>query len=325
MIARSLLLVVALAGAGLAVPAAGARSPIRGDDPPLSALWDAPTALERRDLFNGPWGAELAPDPQATYTYVRAKRSGVNPGLIVRDPLGRTWHVKQGRKREGAEGPVEVVVSRVLSAVGYHQPPVYFLPSFTLADNSGTHIEPGGRFRLDEPSLRVRGTWSWHHSPFVGTRPHQGLLAILVLFNSWDLKSSNNRIYDVQRADRVETWYVVRDLGGALGESGRYFVSRNDIDKFERSRYITGVSEGFVEFAYHGKQPGLVDERITLEDLRWASTLLASLDNGQWRDAFRAGGYTGAVGDRFIRTIQTRIREGLQLTNSAWRSAQEGR
>jgi len=325
MLPRTLLLVIALAGAGLAVPTAAPRSATRGDDPPAAALWEPPTGLERRDLFNGPWGADLAPDPQATYAFVRRKQNGVNPGLVVRDPLGRTWHVKQARKREGDEGPVEVVVSRVLSAVGYHQPPVYYLPSFRLATGSHTKVERGGRFRLDVPSLHVRGTWSWRQNPFVGTRPHQGLLAILLLFNSWDLKTRNNKVYEVQRRDRVDTWYVVRDLGGAFGESGRYFVSRNDIDKFERSRYITGVSEGFVEFAYHGKNPGLVDERITLEDLRWASGLLAGLDSRQWQDAFRAGGYTGAVGDRFIRTIRARIREGLQLTNPPWRAAAEGR
>jgi hypothetical protein len=45
--------------------------------------------------------------------------------LTVRDPQGREWHVKQPPHTEqSAEGPVEIVLSRVLSAVGCHQPPV---------------------------------------------------------------------------------------------------------------------------------------------------------------------------------------------------------
>src|SRR5262249_44380521 len=150
------------------------------DGTPISQLWVAPTNLQSKDLFNGPWGAGLAPDPNAVYTFVRAKRDGVNPGMTVRDPLGRVWHVKQSpESKRGAEGPVEVALSRVLSAIGYHQPPVYFLSTFTMADPSGTHQEPGGRFRLDEASLRDEGSWSLRKNPFSGTRPYQGLLVIL--------------------------------------------------------------------------------------------------------------------------------------------------
>ena len=124
----------------------------------MPGLWELPSDLRDRDLFYGPWGAGRAPDPAATYTFLRPKRGGVNPGVIVRDDRGRVWHVKQPpHNGQGAEGPVEIVLSRVLSAVGYHQPPVYFLPSFTLADATGTHVVPGGRFRLEEPSLKRRG------------------------------------------------------------------------------------------------------------------------------------------------------------------------
>jgi len=129
------------------------------DAKPLRALWEQPTDLGRADLFNGPWGAALAPDPSVTYTFVRAKRDGVNPGMTVRDPLGRIWHVKQAPDSDrGAEGPAEVTISRVLSAVGYHQPPVYYLDSFMMADKHGSHREPGGRFRLAGQSLRSTGT-----------------------------------------------------------------------------------------------------------------------------------------------------------------------
>jgi hypothetical protein len=143
----------------------------------------------------------------------------------VRDPRGRVWHVKQPIEgRRGDEGPVEVTVSRVLSAVGFHQPPVYFLPSFTMTDSHGTHLEAGGRFRLDEPSLKARGNWRFQENPFVGMREYRGLLVILFMFNSFDLRSSNNTLYEVHRGGRVEPWYVVRDLGGSLGSSARLLV-----------------------------------------------------------------------------------------------------
>ena len=321
--ARTFLLFAFLAVLQRPLPIRAVQSPVPGNTV-ATGLWEAPTALRQRDLFNGPWGAESAPDPHATYVLVRHKRHGVNPGLVVRDPLGRTWHVKQeARTNKGAEGPVEVVLSRVLSAVGYHQPPVYFLPSFAMADNSGrTHVEPGGRFRLDVASMRARGSWSWQSNPFAGTRPYEGLLVILLVFNSWDLKDSNNTVYDVHRGGHPDTWYVVRDLGGALGESGHLSPKRNNIEKFEHAGYITGVKDGFVQFSYNGKQPDLFHRRITVEDVQWASALLGGLDDRQWHEAFRAGGYTRDVSDRFIRKIQANILQGQHMTDHAWRSVQ---
>jgi hypothetical protein len=129
---------------------------------PIASLWERPADLETRDLFNGPWPRNRAPDPQATYTFVEKKHHGVNPGMTVRDPQGRKWSVKQApTDGQASEAPIEVVLSRMLSAVGYRQPPVYFLPSFTLADDQGTHVERGGRFRLHDKSLKDVGEWSW--------------------------------------------------------------------------------------------------------------------------------------------------------------------
>ena len=79
------------------------------------------------------------------------------PAWSSQDPAGREWHVKQPPHNDhGEEGPVEVMLSRVLSAVGYHQPPVYFLPSFTMRDASGTRRVPGGRFRLHDETMHKR-------------------------------------------------------------------------------------------------------------------------------------------------------------------------
>jgi hypothetical protein len=295
-------------------PTAAAPAPANPDTVRSNVLWEPPKDLARRDLFYGPWGARAQPDPRAVYTFVRRKTAGTNPGVVVRDPQGREWHIKQPPKSGNhPEGPVEVVLSRVLSSIGYYQPPVYYVPSFLMKDRKGTHTEPGGRFRLHEASLREAGNWSWDDPLVKGSRPYNGLLVILAAFNSWDLKQSNNSIYDVQRNGRTERWYMVRDLGGALGDEGRLRSTRNDIGKFESRGFIDGLSGGYVEFDYDGKRPDLYRRRITVADVRWATGLLAGLDDRQWRDAFRAGGYPADLSDRFIQKIKANILQGQQL------------
>jgi hypothetical protein len=286
---------------------------------PLSELWQRPDDVARQDLFNGPWGAKRAPDPKAVYTFVERKEQGTNPGVTVLDPDGREWHVKQPpHNDQGAEGPIEVALSRILSAVGYHQPPVYFLPSFSVQDDKGTHVEPGGRFRLTEKSIKHRDAWSWQQNPFVGTRPYQGLLVILMMFNSSDIKNENNAVYEVKKPgdDGVSRWYVVRDLGTALGETGRLAPQRGDLDIFEREPFIIGIKDGFVHFNYHGWHQELI-RHIAPPDVAWASEWLGRLTDKQWSDAFRAGGYTPSDADRFIGRLHQKILEGRRLDDEA--------
>jgi len=284
-------------------------------DAPLAEFWQRPNDIASRDLFYGPWGRERSPDPDATYTFVERKQHGTNPGVTVLDAAGREWHVKQPpHNDQGAEGPIEVTLSRLLSAVGYHQPPVYFVPALSIADAKGrTHVEPGGRFRLTEKSLKHAGTWSWQQNPFVGTRPYQGLLVMLMMFDNSDLKNENNALYEVHKqGDGVARWYVVRDLGTALGGTGRIPPQRGDLDIFLREPFITGVKDGFVEFNYHGWHQELV-KHISPMDVAWASEWLGQLSDQQWSDAFRAGGYDPTVADRFIGRLHQKIVEGRRL------------
>ena len=297
----------------LAVQSSAAR-----ESTSLAALWEPPQDLGKRDLFNGPWGAANAPDPKAIYTLVRLKEEGVNPGVVVSDPSGREWSVKQASEKWD-EGPAEVVLSRVLSAVGYHQPPVYYLKSFTMKDASGTHMERGGRFRLEHGSLKERSSWSWRMNPFVGTQPYQGLLVILLMFASTDLKNSNNTLYDVVHDGRMEEWYVVRDLGASLGEFAIFAAKRNDVTLFEEQPFITGISNGFVEFDYPRQYRMLIDGRITPQEVAWAGNLLGGLSDRQWHDAFRAGGYEPDVAARFIQKIQRNIAEARELQGKGTR------
>jgi len=233
----------------------------------------------------------------------------------VSDPKGHRWSVKQapGGDRQ-SEGPIEVVMSRILSAVGYHQPPVYFLPTFQLTDTFGTKATPGGRFRLHLGKLDEVSDWSWTRNPFRETRQHQGLLTILMLLNATDLKDENNSLYTMEPTiGPLERWYVVRDLGSALGETAVLRPRRGEIDLFETEPFILGVDQGFVRFHFKGRFGELVRGRVTPADVAWACNLLARVSDRQLADAFRAGGYTPEVTARYIRRIRQKIAEGLAL------------
>jgi hypothetical protein len=314
---RRLLAVVVVSMVALTVASCGRakRPSLRPSAPVAGAvLWQQPTDLTSRDLFNGPWGSRRAPDARAIYTLVERKHSGVNVGMTVVDPDGREWSVKQPYPSGlDDEGPVEVTLSRVLSAVGYQQPPVYYLPSFTLKDDWGTRRVAGGRFRLKEEGLKDAGAWRWEENPFIGSKPYQGLLVLLTMFNSTDLKNSNNTLYERRDGDRVERWYVVRDIGSALGDTNVISARKNHAETFERHPFVLGVRNGYVEFKPHPWYQALVDERITPDDVVWASNLLARLSDRQWRDAFRAGGYQPEVAEPFIRTLRDRVRQGQEV------------
>jgi hypothetical protein len=114
---------------------------------------------------------------------------------------------------------------------------------------------------------------------------------------------------------------VVRDLGAALGETGRVEPRRNNIALFEKSRFVTDVEDGFVKFDFRGRHQKLVRRRITASDLLWACDLLGRLSDKQWADAFRAGGYSNEVAGRYVGTIRSRLAEGRRVANVA----QEGK
>jgi hypothetical protein len=287
----------------------------------IGGLWNAPRNLAARDLYYGTWGEENAPAAFATYTLVEHKHSGSNPGMTVVDERGRLWSVKQAPLAgEPPEGPIEVVLSRVLDAVGYHQPPVYYMPSFIYRDDWGTHVEGGGRFRLKLPELKDRGDWSWQANPFIGTQPYQGLLVILALFNSSDLKNGNNTLYEYCVGDLSEPWYVVRDLGMALGQTGRWAPRRGDAGLYAAAPFIAGVDGPYVVFDYHGWHQELLRRRVTTIDVRWAAQLLSSLSDRQWRDAFLAGGFTPAEAEPFLAAIQLRIEQAERIGAGAERA-----
>jgi hypothetical protein len=309
------LTVVALA-ALIAVGCAGMKVPRAqtAPAPPGARFWTEPKDLATRDLFYGPWGKDHAPDPKAVYELVEIKHTGVNLGMTVKDREGREWSVKQPYPGGlDPEGPVEVVVSRLLSAIGYPQPAVYHLAAFNLKDDFGTRVELGGRFRLKDKALKETGFWKWEDNPYVGTKPYQGLIVLLTMFNSTDLKNSNNSLYEYRDGDLVEQWFVARDVGAAFGDYNRISPRKNHIESFETTPYLLGVNNGKAEFAYSGWYKNLVRDRITADEVVWASELLGRLSEQQFADAFRAGGYEPAVAKRFIAKLREKIKQGRAL------------
>jgi hypothetical protein len=321
-----ILAAAALSGVLLFNVACGGRTAVKTTavDPTavdVTQLWQEPADLESRDLFAGPSiAAVTVPGAATAFTFVKADRTGYSPGYDVRDAAGVDWSVKLGK-----EAQTEVVSSRVLWAIGYHQMPIYYLDAWTMT--GGPVGNPGpGRFRPTPPGYRVAGDWAWTANEFAHTRPFKGLIVANMILNNWDWKTSNNKIYEVSGTAGPSRLYIVRDLGASLGKTSAPALtrwlgtrmaqgSRNDLEDFESQRFIRGVVGSEIDFDYKGIYKGVVDS-VTIPDVVWASRLLSRLSDAQWNDAFRAGGYAPDIAARYIAKLKSKVAEGLALANA---------
>jgi hypothetical protein len=276
----------------------------------IAELWQNPGDLSPREVFWGPWGEKYAPTAAHTYKLLELKTSGFSPGMDVVDENGVEWSVKQG-----PEASTEVILSRILSAVGYHQPPIYYLGEWTLRDGDNPGPQKPGRFRPKIKGIDAKEPWSWHQNPFVGTDPYGGLLALLMLFNSSDLKDDNNMLYELAPGvgpSELRHMYVVRDLGASLGETGRIEPRRGDPFVFAKTGFIEGVDNGIVQFDYHGRHQELF-RQVTPEHVRWMAQRVSKLSDRQWREAFTAGGYAPGTIDMYLEAIHKRLDQVKKL------------
>jgi hypothetical protein len=268
----------------------------------LNQLWEDPTGLERRDLMAGPQLGVMPPDLTQPFTFVSVKTSGFSPGYVVIDASGRKWSVKMG-----PEAQTEIVASRLLWAVGYHQPSIYYVDRWTLVGGPSPGMQGGARFRPKDGPLKSDGLWSWQKNPFVDTQPFRGLVVMMVLMNSSDLRNHNNVVYTVKDLGEPHHWYVVKDLGATFGATGIYRPVRNDIDAFEHETLLVTDKQGHArKFAYHGLRKELL-RVVSAADVEWTCALLGRLTPEQWRDAFAAGGYSDDIAARYIDTLQQRL------------------
>jgi hypothetical protein len=284
---------------------------------PLSELWNEPRDLERRSLLWGAAPERQAPSKDAEYTVVKLDSTGYSNGYDVVGPDGREWDIKVGK-----EAQTEVVMSRILWALGYHQPASYYLTGWKL---QGIYEDEGApaRFRL-ESDHGNEGEWAWLENPFDNSRPFRGLIAINLLLSNWDYKTSNNRIYRIDTPAGPVRRYVVQDLGAAFGKprlarSNRVLAllpgkagTRNDVDDFEATELIRDIRGSEVTLDYRGPR-GEILETMNVADVRWACELMNRLDDSQLDEAFKAAEYEPALRARFVAKIRAKIREGLAL------------
>ena len=281
-----------------------------------ATLWTEPDAIENLDLMYGPGGAEGAPDPSATFTFVSRSTSGTSKKINVKDDKGKEWTVKFG-----AEARPETAATRIVWAMGYHVDEDYFVKR--------AHIEgwPDGdalnvRFERSHNGYKEVGLWNWESNSFVGTRELDGLKVLMVLLNNWDLKNDNNKVvrYDKDSGgDANERIYYVSDLGASFGSTGslvwKLLVfsdapagTKGNPSGYAHQSFIDGVSNGDVRFHYKGKDPGAL-KGITVEHARWMGKMLGRLSEKQLGDAFRAGGFDDSEVATYVRAMQERIGE----------------
>jgi hypothetical protein len=283
----------------------------------LSELWRAPGDVPRLDLFHGAGSPEEMPRDGATFRFVEKDVKGFSPGWDVLDARGTKWSVKLG-----PEGHSEVVASRILWALGYHQPPTYHVGPWTLEGGPEPGPQPAGRFRPEQPGARRGDSWSWERNPFATTREFRGLLVLMRIINNWDLLDRNNAVFEFDSPrDGPKRRYVVLDLGASFGKTHGYTAihsgTRSDVEDFESQGFVEGVDkDGHVNFDDVGKWHRGLFSQITPEDVRWTCRRLAALSDGQWRDAFRAGGYDDLTITRYVRIMRSRMSAGLSLGNA---------
>ena len=178
----------------------------------------------------------------------------------------------------------------------------------------GTHVVPGGRFRLEDPSMKARGTWSWRDE---SVRRHAAVRGpARDPARVQQLGSQGLEQHDLRRRRRRRSRALVcrpRSRRGARRDrapraEAQQHRALRAADVHHRRRRTASSSS-----TIDGWQPGLVRHAITSDDVRWAAALLAGLSDRQWHDAFRAGGYPDDLSERFIRKLKANIAAGAAI------------
>jgi len=279
-------------------------------------LWQAPADITSRDLFLGPGGDAMKPDV-SRITFVKEEPGGYSVKYRVRDAAGRTWVVKVGN-----EARPETTAGRLLWAVGYVTEVTYVVPCVHIPGapkprKEVPRCERDGfadvRFEARPDDVERLAEWSWKSNPFTGTKELNGLVVMMALLNNWDLKDSNNKILLVNEGGRPELRYVISDLGATLGKTGNFIThSRNEPEKFVKTKFVERVEGQRVRFAFNGKQGDLLDN-ISVQDARWIGNLLAQLSDQQLHDAFRAGNFKPDEIQILTQALRERINQLVNL------------
>lgn len=326
------ILVIALALPIFAAPD-GAKKTVKLKEKPTASalkavLWRQPQNIQTRNLLYGPGG--IAGQPKGSFRFIEEDKGGTNPKFVVEDARGVRWKAKLAEEAQS-----ETAATRLLWAMGYFTDESYYLPrmkvvglprlsrgqEFVSADGTVR----GARLEKVDKAVKKVENWSWFDNPFVGTKEFNGLRIMMALVNNWDLKKSNNGIYNMHGR---ELRYVVTDLGATFGKTGgNWSRSKNDVQDYVNSEFIEEVEPTTVDLVLRNRPPLLYAvaipyyyKRTRMEDVaediprahaRWTGTWLARLSTEQIADAFRAAGYT----PREVAAYTKKIRERIGLLN----------
>jgi len=288
-------------------------------------LWREPVDIASRNLYYGPGGATHV--PSGSFTFEREDMNGSNPKFDVADQDSVEWRVKLGE-----EARPEVVASRLIWAVGYFANEDYFMPVLHVQNmlrlkRGQNLVSPDGtvhnvRLKRHLKGHKKIGMWSWANNPFTNTRELYGLRVLMAVINNWDLKDSNNSIYQT-RGDHPEQQYVVSDLGSSFGSAGLNWFEKGNLEDYSRSKLIAKRSPEFIDFNVPSAPRVNVfinvaetvrrlklcwlGHHIPVADVRWIASLLAQLSPEQIRDAFRAANYSPGQVETYSRVLEQRI------------------
>ena len=290
-------------------------------------LWRDPGEIEGLDMIAGPGGPVYMPRPP--YRFIEEHSTGTQPCVSVHDANGRRWRVKWG-----PEVPCETFAVRLAWACGYFAEITHRVAAGRVDDvgpltRAAPCLDEHGafadaRFELDDPDvlkLFEEHSWSWTDNPFVGTRELAGLKILLMLISNWDNKDqrdvargSNTAIY-VTRVSRWtrEAQYLIVDWGGSMGRWGNTVVTRGRWDAAgfaaQTPHFVTGVTNGYVQFGYTGQRTGDARASITPDDVQWLCRYLGRITDDQFRAALRVSGGTPEEVASFTASLRSRVEQ----------------
>ena len=268
-------------------------------------LWQQPDDITSRDLFLGPGGKGMRPDLRRI-TFIKEEKGGYSKKYRIRDGSGHEWVAKIGKEAQSETSAV-----RLLWGMGYVTEVNYLVPRITIP-GKGTFTNV--RLEARPENWKREGEWKWKQNPFTGTPQLQGLKIMMALINNWDLKDSNNVIIK----DHGELRYSISDLGATFGHASttpifwRITRSRNNPEKYAKSKFFEKVNGDHVVLHFGGKNRGLMKD-IRVDDALWIGGLLSQLSDQQLRDAFRAANYTPGEVNLLAREVRERSNELVGL------------
>jgi hypothetical protein len=314
------------------------RRHVEGEAPLRSSqklIWRKPDSISANDVEVGPLGRAGAPVPP--FQFIEEHATGSQPCMSVKDASGRVWRAKWGE-----EVHTEVFGTRLAWALGYFAEPSYFVAAGEIhgakdltrakacLDENCRFSD--ARFELDEQGVvkhfDAHG-WAWHDNPFVGTPELNGLKILMMLMSNWDNKDvrdiargSNTAIFECRTKTRaLEARYLIIDWGAALGAWGNNILQRGrwDPEAFagQNADFVTGVSDGIVQFGYQGQRTSDLTANISVEDVRWFVRQSRHLTDDHLRAALKASGANREEIDLFTAALRARLNRLNEVADSS--------